>query len=246
MQWSDHGGGIYTAPITTTIAAMPRRTIAALALALLFTAPAHAADYQATVKGTTTVTGDGQPVDQMRFLEYTYSAIRCNAPVMMDVEVAAKPAIQVTIDGNLQNLIRIRLDKDTLVIDSTGSWTTGNQPVVHVALARLRRLDLSGSASAIVDGLTGKDQLLTSLESGELEIRGELNVLDLSINGSGDARLPDLSVGTATVTINGSGQAYVNVSGSLDANISGSGIIRYRGDPEVTEQLSRGGHLVHD
>lgn len=214
------------------------------AAALLLAASAQA-DYSAGVAGTRPVAGDGQPVRQARYLDDEYIAIVCQTPVQLEISVGSKPAMEVSIDRNLQDLIRLRERDRTLYIDSSAGWTTGNQPVVRLALPQLERLELQGGAGASIDGFSHGEFTVT-LGSGMLEVRGELDALFLNVNGNGDARLQDATVDRATVVVNGGGRVIVNAAHNLDATIKGKGSIRYRGDPEITRQISADGQLLRD
>lgn len=218
------------------------------AAALLLAASAQA-DYSTSVAGTKPVAGDGQPVKEVRYLEDEYTAIICQTPVQLEITVDSdsdySPSLAVSIDDNLQGLIRLRERDKTLYIDSTGGWTTSNQPVVHLKLRQLDRLDLQGGAGASVDGYNG-GQLNAHLGSGMLEVRGKLDTIILTVDGNGDARLQDAETDLVNVSVNGGGKAIVNATRSLDATIRGPGTIRYRGEPEVTKDISPNGHLLQD
>lgn len=214
------------------------------AAALLLAASAQAG-YSTSVGGTQPVAGDGQPVKQARYLDDEYTAIVCQTPVQLEITVESTPAMEVSVDRNLQSLIRLRERDGTLYIDSSAGWTTGNQPTVRLALQHLDRLELQGGASASVEGFQ-RGQLDVMLGSGMLEVRGVLDTLNLTINSNGDAHLQDAEADRATVIINGGGKAIINASRSLDATVKGSGTIRYSGEPEVTSQISKDGHLLKD
>ncbi|MFY9712021.1 MAG: DUF2807 domain-containing protein [Microbacterium sp.] len=59
-----------------------------------------------------------------------------------------------------------------------------------------------------------------------------------------DYDAPDLENVDATVVLSGSAMADVQVSGTLDVVIDGSGEIAYSGDPRVMKKISGSGDLV--
>ncbi len=115
------------------------------------------------------------------------------------------------------------------------------------ARVRMPKLDeamLAGSGDIEVEGFDGGKTSLVIAGSGYIEADGKLDYLRLTINGSGRADVPDLEVEDADVTINGSGNVLVRVSGNLEATINGSGDIEYIGEPEHVRSSVRGsGHI---
>ena len=107
-------------------------------------------------------------------------------------------------------------------------------------MPKLDEAMMAGSGDIDVKGLSGGKTSLVIAGSGEIEAEGKLDFLELTINGSGEAEMPDLEVKDADITINGSGNVLVRVSGNLDATINGSGDIEYIGEPEHVRSTVRG------
>ena len=74
-------------------------------------------------------------------------------------------------------------------------------------------------------------------------LTGRTGDLDVEVEGSGSADLADLRAHEARVAVRGSGDADVRAEERLDADVDGSGSIRYHGDPEVTERVDGSGDL---
>ncbi len=68
--------------------------------------------------------------------------------------------------------------------------------------------------------------------SGEIELWGIAQVGDLNISGSGKIKALHLEQDECSASITGSGDMYVFVYDYLDVNITGSGNIFYRGNPQ--------------
>lgn len=79
--------------------------------------------------------------------------------------------------------------------------------------------------------------------SGEIELSGTTDDLEVSISGSGDFEGADLVARRGDISISGSGAATINVSDQLDAEITGSGDIEYLGDPSVNANTSGSGDI---
>jgi hypothetical protein len=77
--------------------------------------------------------------------------------------------------------------------------------------------------------------------SGGITARGRADRLGVTINGSGTARAHDLTSAFADVRVNGSGDATVYATTTLNISISGSGSVLYGGGAKPTVHSSGSG-----
>jgi hypothetical protein len=101
---------------------------------------------------------------------------------------------------------------------------------------------IHGSGDADVHVLGAFDAVIHG--SGDVRAVGKADRLTASINGSGDLRAYDLEAREASVSINGSGDANVNVSESLNVVIHGSGDVHYKGSPKIRQVAPGTGHVT--
>ncbi len=81
--------------------------------------------------------------------------------------------------------------------------------------------------------------------SGEIKVNGKAQTVQASISGSGTLVADRLEADKCTLHVSGSGDAQVNVKSQLDANVSGSGDITYRGNPvQVSTHSSGSGDIT--
>jgi len=98
-------------------------------------------------------------------------------------------------------------------------------------------LRLVNSGSGKVDLNVKATQLSTTLSgSGTINLKGTATQHDLKLSGSGRIKAYDLTTEKTVALIAGSGSAYVNVSKELSSKVSGSGRIRYKGNPKIIDQ----------
>jgi hypothetical protein len=76
--------------------------------------------------------------------------------------------------------------------------------------------------------------------SGKIYAKGSAPVIEAAISGSGKVLAADLVAERCTVRISGSGDVEINVKNELDANISGSGSVSYKGNPSKVNSHSAG------
>jgi hypothetical protein len=80
--------------------------------------------------------------------------------------------------------------------------------------------------------------------SGKIYASGSATRVKTAISGSGKVLAADLQANSCDVRISGSGDVEINVKEQLDANISGSGSISYKGNPgRVNSHASGSGRI---
>ncbi len=106
--------------------------------------------------------------------------------------------------------------------------------------------DSNVSGSGRINGKLriNEDAKMSISGSGKIEVEGTSKSVTARISGSGSIRAADLETGSCKVTISGSGGVQINVKNSLDANISGSGSVAYRGNPSSVNTHSSGSGKV--
>ncbi len=167
-------------------------------------------------------------------------------------------SVAVTTDSGLQDHVDTAVHGSTLEIAQNYS-VAGRSPEVSVAvtLPRLDSVDLAGSSSATIDGMSGESLHVSSSGASDIHIDTSVNTLSVDVSGTGaidltgTARSVELTISgsgivtgaalkatTADVSVSGLGNVTLSVEKTLDATLSGSGNITYYGDPEVRSEVS--------
>jgi hypothetical protein len=131
-------------------------------------------------------------------------------------------------------------DLTKAVISGSGN-VTGLTP--FVGLDRLRLL-ISGSGSMDLDVEANQVDAAVS-GSGNIQLAGNTDKVELLISGSGSFRAADMVTGRADITISGSGGARITVEEYLNVHVTGSGNIYYYGNPEIDVHVSGSGSVIH-
>jgi hypothetical protein len=103
---------------------------------------------------------------------------------------------------------------------------------------------VSGSANGAVNRLVVGDFKVTIPGSCRMEIAGEVNSHEVHISGSAKLKEEHLTCQTAEVRISGSADVDLFVTKKLTIGISGSGTVRYRGNPEISQRISGAGEVI--
>lgn len=132
----------------------------------------------------------------------------------MEIEIEASGDLEASVSGSGELSVR------------------GGAKSVHSQVSGSGRSNLSLNVSGEADfSISG---------SGKIEASGKATKLDASVSGSGKVLSADLEVNTAEIHISGSGNVETNVKEELDGRISGSGNIRYKGNPNRVNVNSSG------
>lgn len=103
---------------------------------------------------------------------------------------------------------------------------------------------LNGSGN-IKAGLTTTRFTGTLRGSGNIEIKsGQTTDKDIAIFGSGNVKADNFVSQNTTVSIPGSGAAYVNAQQKLNVTIQGTGSVFYRGNPQITKTITGTGAVI--
>lgn len=164
----------------------------------------------------------------------------------------------LTVSGSGDMVVETRIKTSTLTLNVSGSGSLKVEAEAGPTEARV-----SGSGDLVVRGNlasfegnvsgSGKIELQATVSgntafdisgSGKIFASGKSNTVEAEISGSGKVLAADLETGTCRVRISGSGSVELHVTDELDAKISGSGDVRYRGNPARINTHSSGSGSV--
>ncbi|MBF8149679.1 DUF2807 domain-containing protein [Winogradskyella sp. F6397] len=127
-------------------------------------------------------------------------------------------------------------------VSLAGSGDVENSGIIEanhfkVSLAGSGDIDLQIASKTIESTLAG---------SGDIELKGKTTNLTTTIAGSGDFDGDDLNSTNVDATISGSGDISVHCNGELKVRISGSGDVKYSGNPTKKDtKISGSGSVSH-
>ena len=161
------------------------------------------------------------------------------------VDVGPSQSVVVHADSNLVRRVTTRVVAGTLIIGTTGTFTTRSPMSVQVSLPALAGVTLSGSGDISVSGIDEARLVVTLSGSGALGASGTAAQLDVTLSGSGLAQLDNLVARDVRAVVAGSGLIRVTATAQLNAAVPGSGAILYSGNPRVTSSLTGTGAVIH-
>lgn len=200
------------------------------------------------------VKGDGNVV--VRTVEVaSFNAIDLGGMFDVTLEPGSDLTVTVQTDENLQELVTIEVRGEVLNISNERNTvlrpTEMKVHIVYPALERIRvggackinsdqvlesedmELEISGAAS--IDLAVDVKSLFTKVSgAGDITLEGQATTHRLILSGASNLDAENLVTRETDVKLSGAGSAHVNATGTLKANLSGIGSIRYWGDPSET------------
>ncbi|MEI6728706.1 MAG: DUF2807 domain-containing protein [bacterium] len=144
-----------------------------------------------------------------------------------------------SISGNNRPSIVIYTTKvEELIVDGESKLSIQNTNTEQF------NLDFRGKQSVIIDQLTTPKAAIKTTGTGFVDISGKTDNLDLNASGTGRILLRNLEAKNATILANSTGAIEVFVTEKLSEQIISSGIVKYRGSPEINKKLSGTGDVI--
>jgi hypothetical protein len=135
----------------------------------------------------------------------------------------------------------------TLDIDASGaveSDVSGSGDIDLKGKCKSFDSDVSGSGKVnLALAITNQADFSVS-GSGKIEASGSADNVKTTISGSGKVLAANLETNRCDVKISGSGDVEINVKNELDATISGSGSVSYKGNPSKVNSHASGSGSV--
>jgi hypothetical protein len=106
--------------------------------------------------------------------------------------------------------------------------------------AQLFELSSTGSGNVKIKNLQADALTMSLTGSGNLDVGGKVKDQTVKVSGSGNVSAMELQSEVAKVSVMGSGNARLFVTQDIDATVSGSGDVSYKGNATISNQKVRG------
>lgn len=212
-----------------------------------------------------TINGVGPIVEHEREVEpFNKIAVNTNAHVI--INNSTSHVLKIKAQENVHDVIVTRIDGKTLVITTKGNVISDEPIIIEASVINPEAFEMNGSgeirsaqplSNEILDlevngsGLIDLEVQINKINaaisgSGRLKLKGNADDFKMQINGSGEVDAINMLTQTANITLNGSGDASLNVVTSLKSTINGSGKIIYKGSPDIKNTINGSGSIVRE
>ena len=179
--------------------------------------------------------GSGVPASETRELP-PFDSVELSGSNDVMIHVGGEQSVVVHADDNLLDRVTTRVSGRKLVVGNEsggGTVVTTEMPMrVEVTVPTLSEVTLSGSGLIGAAGVEAESFTVAMSGSGVVNAIGRTDTLVVTLGGSGDAQLQDLTARDVRARMSGSGRILVHAAEKIDASVSGTGSIVYTGDPE--------------
>ncbi len=207
--------------------------------------------------------GDGNVVKETRVVP-TFDAIDLSGAWDVTLKQGANQELTVEADANIMPMVRTEVVNGVLRIDIKHPVGHTTKMALYITVKALKNIDASGVVDIHTETRIAVPELAIDA-SGATDAKLELAVQKLSLDCSGASKIKlsgtavgvrmDLSGASdifayellsesCDLQISGAGNAQVNVSKKLAAEVSGAGSILYKGSPtDVSQNVSGAGSV---
>ena len=183
-----------------------------------------------------------------------FSRIEAHNGFEVEVTMSGNFSIEITADDNVLEYVEVSKSGDTLEIRLRGTRFYNSVTLkAEVTMPNLYWIELSGGSRADISGfssshgfeanLSGGSRLSGDISAGdaEFELTGGSQVNlegsgdDLLIDASGGSQLDleDFPIDNAFINMSGGSRATINISGTINVDLSGGSRVEYVGDPDL-------------
>jgi hypothetical protein len=165
--------------------------------------------------------------------------------VIVNVEENLEPYLETEVqNGTLKvrwkkgsNVRTTKNTKVTVHFDAlNGVALSGSGDIISRDPIKTEELDIAVAGSGDIRLEVDAEESNAAVSgSGDIELSGTSKAFGAAVAGSGDIKAFELKSETAELKISGSGTIHANVANELMARVSGSGNIKYKGNPRIED-----------
>ncbi|NJN65284.1 MAG: DUF2807 domain-containing protein [Chloroflexaceae bacterium] len=163
--------------------------------------------------------------------------LRSPLPIIFNVTVKDLNKIMVSGPGHV-HVTDLKTDHLSLDIRGVGDASIA---IDQVEVADDLTVELLGTSVATLTNLVATDATVRLYGTGDATLAGAVTKQQVRIIDTGDYHGGDLESNEATVEIEGEGGATLQVEDRLEVHLTGSGKVRYTGNPTISEDITGSG-----
>jgi hypothetical protein len=211
------------------------------------------------------VRGDGNIIKENRKIR-PFRDLDVSGNIEIRLTQDSVTSLVIETDDNLRPFISVRQEGDKLKVDTRRGYSLrpSHKLIIYISNSGFRDIHVSGASTIVGKNKIGNGSPLSFDLSGaseldmdvkaeridleasgacQIRLRGEARDVKIDGEGATEIRCFDLMTENTEIGISGAGSAEVFASVTLKAHISGAAEIRYKGNAEVTKEISGAGSI---
>jgi len=194
-----------------------------------------------------------------------FTEVEIGSAFEFEIQQSSSYSISITADDNIMDYVQVSKDGQTLKIGLRRFGPVGLVTLkASVAMPELLGLTASGATRGTVSGFSSTEDLDIGVSgasrlngditadnavfdisgASSIQLDGSANNMDATASGASHLNLDDFVVNNADVNLSGASSGTVNLSGRLDANLSGASNLWYIGEPTMGDINTSGASTV--
>jgi len=181
-----------------------------------------------------------------------FNKVEISSAFEFEIEQSSSYSIEITVDDNIMEYIQVSQDGQTLKIGLRPAIWIGSVTLkASVTMPELSGLDISGASRGTISDfsstedldimVSGASRVTGDIVAGNVDfdisgastvqLEGSANDMVADVSGASSFHLDDFTVNNADVDFSGASSGTVNLSGRLNADLSGASRLWYIGEP---------------
>lgn len=190
-----------------------------------------------------TIVGSGDIVTETRAISAKFTAIRLESTANVLIKQGSSASIDIKTSDNILSTVTTTVNGNILVIGSKGSATNAATEMT-ITVPNLTEIIASSTGNiGTVGNYIFNNLIVANHGTGTIKLAGICKDLITKTTGTGDIDVFNMPAQTVDATSSSTGELKTTVNQMLNANISGSGNIIYKGDPTVIRRITGSGDV---
>jgi len=194
-----------------------------------------------------------------------FNKVEISSAFEFEIEQSSSYSIEITVDDNIMEYVRVSQDGQTLRIGlKPATWIGPATLKASVTMPELSGLDISGASRGTFSNfsstedldimVSGASRVTGDIVAGNVdfdisgassvELDGSANDIIADVSGASSLKLDDFTATNADIDFSGASSGTVNLSGRLDADVSGASRLWYIGEPAMGDIDTSGASSV--
>ena len=159
---------------------------------------------------------------------------------VLEVELVIGPTTRVELRGPVDWLAKLETKVDAGVLHVSMHGHPTHIPKLHAIITtpELTSIDIAGTAAVHATKLAAKTFAVSVSGTGQLDLAGTADTLEVTIAGTGALMAQDLVTATTNLDIAGTGQTTIHATKLADVRVSGTGSITVVGNPVIRKHIT--------
>ena len=166
---------------------------------------------------------------------------------MVEIESGRPFSVQTAIDDNLQSLLDVTVNNNTLKIQLKNNegnrlYIENTHIRIKITLPEISVLQHTGNSRLSVKGISGRYFRISNQGNGYTNIEGSIDELEIAKTGNGDVHTRNLLAKKVNVMAAGNGDISINTAGKFSVQMAGNGDLTNYGTGRANADVAIGGN----